>query len=105
MSDDRYFGGALASVVRIPWPRDRRRIEQATAAVEDWLDAQGADELDLDAEVLDQITELMLAGASEERIASQVRLARQAGWSWGPILMLLGITREQARVRFVEDCC
>jgi hypothetical protein len=103
MSDDRYFGGSVVSIVRIPRQRDRRTIEQATATVEDWLDAQTVDEPDLDVEVLDRVSELVLAGATEEQVAEQVLLARQAGWSWAPISMLLGVTREQAVARFAPS--
>lgn len=91
----------LASVHRIPRQRGRLELERAASAVEDWLDAQaGDDDIDVDADCLRRISELAIADAPESAVAQAVEQAREAGWGFAPIAMLLGLTPLDARKRY-----
>jgi hypothetical protein len=91
----------LASVHRIPRQRGRVELERAALAVEDWLDTQaGDDDIDVDADCLRRISELAIADAPESAVAQAVDQAREAGWGFAPIAMLLGLTPRDARKRY-----
>jgi hypothetical protein len=78
-------------------------LEQAADAVERWLSAQDAGDPELaeaDVEDLWAVSGLAMAGAPEAEVADAVRRARQSGWSWLPIALLLGISRPEAKRRF-----
>lgn len=108
MIEQRHHDIAAPSSDRIPVQRDRagrdrrERLERGAEAVERWLDVQSADddEMDIDAEYLRRVGELAIAGAPEPELVEAVRQAREIGWSYGPIALLLGIDRPEARRRF-----
>ena len=85
----------------IPGQRDQRNLDQAARTVEDWLAVQALAEPGLvdDADELRQVGVLARAGVSSDEVNQAVRRARQHGWGWAPIAVLLGETREQARQR------
>ena len=92
------FGG------HVPAQRDGRTLEQAANTVEDWLETQTSDpalgvDPDAHAEDLRRIGALARAGAPEHEVNQAVRRARQHGWGWAPIAILLGETRDRTRQR------
>jgi hypothetical protein len=86
------------AVPRIPRQRNRGSLERAAAKIERWLDTQDPDLFD-DVDELWRISDLALAGASDEEIDSAVYKARQRGWQWNPIALLLDESVEEARER------
>jgi hypothetical protein len=89
---------------QVPGQRHERNLEEAARTVEDWLETQTSDpglgfDSDADAEDLRRISALARAGAPEDEVNQAVRRARQHGWAWAPIALLLGETRDQARQR------
>ena len=89
---------------RISTQRAREALEHAAEVVEDWLDAQDIDAPEMvtrDEDALWRVNALALAGAPEAVLDDAVCSARQSGWGWSPIAMLLGETprRTQRRVR------
>ena len=87
----------------VPDPAAHDKLERAASAIEDWLDAQapdGASGTDEEADDLRRISTLARADAPEAELARAVATARETGWSWGPIALLLGQSRAQARARF-----
>ena len=91
-----------APVLGIPRQRRSGELERAAAAVEEWLDAQDLDGVgpDTDAELLRTLSELAIAQAPESVLADAVLQARDAGWDWAPIAMLLGETPGNVKNRF-----
>jgi len=85
----------------VPGQRDERNLEQASRTVEDWLETQALADPGVvdDADDLRQVGVLARAGAPANEVNQAVRYARQQGWDWAPIALLLGETREQARQR------
>jgi hypothetical protein len=81
--------------------RNGRNLEQAARSIEDWLETQALADADLvdDADELRQVGVLARAGVASDELNQAVRRARQHGWGWAPIALLLGETREQARQR------
>jgi hypothetical protein len=95
--------GAVSPAEWSPNSAVHNKLERAAAAIEDWLDAQAPDSAsstEEDADDLRRISTLARAGASEAEMARAVAEARETGWSWGPIAVLLGQTRAQVRARF-----
>jgi hypothetical protein len=86
---------------QVPGERNGRNLEQAARSIEDWLETQALADADLvdDADELRQVGVLARAGAASDELNQAVRRARQHGWGWAPIALLLGETREQARQR------
>lgn len=81
----------------------KEELERAADAVEQWLDALDLDDpdvIDVDGENLRRVSALALAGAPETELAAAVRVAREGGWGWSPIAMLLGTDRKAAVARF-----
>jgi hypothetical protein len=74
---------------------------RAASTVEDWLASQTRAETgDVDdGDELRQVGVLARAGATSGEVNQAVLRARQHGWDWAPIALLLGETREQARQR------
>ena len=86
----------------IPRQRDSHALEHGAAAVADWLEAHEGTEQGLgepDEQDLWSISDLALGGASDIEIAHAIREARQGGWSWGPIALLLAENPEHTRRR------
>jgi hypothetical protein len=95
------WGVVLYSTSRLN--AERGNLERAAETIEDWLEAHDPDDSNVvdDADDLRQVGILARAGAPEEELNRAVKLARERGWSWAPIALLLGETREQARQRLV----
>lgn len=89
----------------IPGRRDGRNLDQAARTVENWLANQADFAVDLveDADALRQVGVLTRAGAPSDEVNQAVRCARQLGWEWPPIALLLGETREQARQQLHDE--
>jgi len=101
MDRHRYSALGVGHGGHVPDQRDEPNLEQAARTVEDWLETQALGEpgvLD-DADELRQVGALARAGAPSDEVNLAVRRARQHGWGWAPIALLLGETREQARQR------
>lgn len=84
--------------------RYRRRVglNRAAEVIEDWLDTQEVDGAELGEDAiaeLRRVGELARCGAPKAELDAAVRTAREAGWSWAPIALLLDETREQAGQR------
>jgi hypothetical protein len=83
-------------------------LELAAEKVERWLAAMGFDDVDgttsMDgdnpSDNLRAINALARAGAPDDELADAVNLARDSGWSWSPIAMVLGVSRQEAVARF-----
>jgi hypothetical protein len=94
--------GILAS---IPRQRDARRDEQAlrraVTVIGDWLEMQDPDDPAAveNVEELWRISRLALAGAPEAALDDAVRRARQCGWEWAPMAVLLAEPAERTRER------
>jgi hypothetical protein len=86
------------AVPRIPRQRNRGSLERAAQKIERWLDSQDPDLLD-DVDELWRVSDLALAGASDEEIDSAVCKARQRGWQWNPIAVLLDESVEKTQER------
>jgi hypothetical protein len=101
MNRQRWSAQGTCQRLHVPGQRDIRTLEQAARTIEDWIEAQAATETELvdDADELRQVGALARAGAPEHEVNWAVRRARQHGWGWAPIALLLGETREQARQR------
>ena len=87
----------------VPTGVRRAQLERAIEPVEEWLDAQNAGDscgIVSDPDDLWRISALALAGAPEVELARAVDQARDTGWEWGPIAMLLGHSTREARARF-----
>jgi hypothetical protein len=117
MTDLRYPDAAATSpthTTRIPRQRigttddERLRLQRAATTVEQWLDTQLAgqdgefdeDEFDANSEHLLRVSRLAIEGVPEAELAAAVGRAREAGWNYAPIAMLLCTTPEQVQVRF-----
>ena len=90
----------------IPRPRHIHALERGASAVADWLDAQNgpSEGAESDTDTPDEqdlwsISVLALRGASDTEVASAIRDARQAGWGWTPIALLLAESPHDARRR------
>ena len=85
----------------VPGHGSERNLVQAATPVEDWLASQTRAETGLvdDADELRQVGVLARAGAPSDEVNQAVPRARQNGWGWAPIALLLGETREQSRQR------
>ncbi|HEY2203090.1 MAG TPA: hypothetical protein VGH99_01250 [Pseudonocardia sp.] len=77
-------------------------LYRAAGLLEDWLDLQSFEDAanDVDGDQLRVINALAVTGASERELARAVKSARDHGWSWTPIAMVLGITRKEVVERF-----
>jgi hypothetical protein len=79
-------------------------LECAGEKLERWLDALGMDDadgtVDNDGDNLRVINALAIQGATEAELRDAVTTARESGWSWSPIAMVLGTTRQAAVERF-----
>ena len=77
-------------------------VNQRVGVLEDWLDVQSFDgpSADIDGDYLRAITVLALVEAPEAELADAVKRARENGWSWTPIALVLGTTRKQVVERF-----
>jgi hypothetical protein len=82
-------------------PPDRARLRRAAASIEAWLDTNEPDAEFTEAQRADllRVSELALSGASEAKIGRAIGQARDSGWGWEPIAVLLGESPEQARQR------
>lgn len=81
----------------------KEELERAADAVEKWLDALDLDDpdmVDVDGENLRRVSALAVSRAPEPELAGAVRTARESGWGWSPIAMLLGMDRKAAVARF-----
>jgi hypothetical protein len=81
----------------------RAELERAADAVDRWLSALDAGDPELaeaDVEDLWSLSALAISGAPEAELAEAVARARQSGWNWSPIALLLGISRHHAKRRF-----
>lgn len=101
MNLDRVFTRGTHHERSVPAQPGNRNLEQAAKTVEDWLETQAVDEIGLidNADELRQVGVLARSGAPTEELNRAVRCARQHGWGWAPIALLLGESREQARQR------
>ena len=83
---------------------DRERLSRAAEVIEDWLETQEDPDdeavIHRDADDLRRISTLALADADETELAAAVQQARDDGWAWGPIAMVLGQHRDHARRRW-----
>jgi hypothetical protein len=97
----RYSALGLRRRGRVPSQRDGRSLEHAARTVEDWLATQDLEQPGIvdDADSLRQVGVLARAGAPDTELNRAVRFARQQGWGWAPIALLLGESRDQARRR------
>lgn len=85
-------------------PRTREELEQAAAAVEEWLD--NLDPATLRVEEISDLRTVARAvnnvAAAQGELEEAVKAARANGRSWGRISMALGTSRQAARERFDE---
>ncbi|HZZ51951.1 MAG TPA: hypothetical protein VFE65_34075 [Pseudonocardia sp.] len=88
----------VARIPRIPRQRNRSSLERAAQKIERWLDTQDPDLLD-DVDELWRVSDLALAGAGDDEIDAAVCKARQRGWQWNPIAVLLDESVEQTQER------
>jgi len=82
---------------------DRKRLERAARVVEEWLTLQEREadrDPDLDGDDLLEVSALVLAEAPDAQLRAAVYRARDEGWGWGPIAMLLGQSAQQAKERW-----
>jgi len=82
--------------------RGRVDLNRASEVIEDWLDTQEMDGVELCEDAIDELRrvgELARCGAPRSELDAAARTAREAGWSWAPIALLLGETKEHARKR------
>jgi hypothetical protein len=92
----------VAADWRVPSRSDAGRLERAVAVLDDWLDAHDTGDgglADDDAEELRRVGELAAAGAPEDELNRAVRAAREHGWGWRPLALLLGETPDRTRAR------
>jgi hypothetical protein len=83
-------------------PRTRSDPLLASAVIEDWLSAQEPEDpavIDEDADDLGRISALARRSASVPELAEAARGARQNGWSWEPIAVLLGQAAAEVRAQ------
>lgn len=76
---------------------------RAADTIDRWLDALDPDDpgaVEADGEYLREINSLSAGGAPEADLGRAVDTARECGWSWAPIAVVLGTTREDAVLRF-----
>jgi hypothetical protein len=83
-------------------PRARTDQEPRTGFIDGWLDPPRHDDAgaDVDGDYLRAIAALDTAGAPEREVINAVKAAKDNGWSWTPIAMVLGTTRRQVLERF-----
>lgn len=83
-------------------PRARTDQEPRTGFLGGWLDPPRHDDAseDVDGDYLRAIAALDTAGAPERELINAVKAARDNGWGWTPIAMVLGMTRRQVLERF-----
>jgi hypothetical protein len=83
-------------------PKIKGDLNQITGVLEDWLDVRSFNEpgADVDGDYLRAISALALVRAPETELVDAVKRAREVGWSWTPIAMVLGTTRKQVVERF-----
>jgi hypothetical protein len=105
MDRHRYSSLGVHHEGHLPDRRDEWNLDQAARTVENWLASQADPAVDLveDADELRQVGVLARAGAPSDEVDQAVRRARQLGWEWAPIALLLGETREQARQRLHDE--
>ena len=102
MNDGRLEQTAGDDQLSIPRQRDIHACERGAEVLADWLDALDALEQGLgepDEQDLWSISDLALGGASDTEIAHAIRQARQGGWSWAPIALLLAESPQYTRHR------
>jgi 16S rRNA U516 pseudouridylate synthase RsuA-like enzyme len=80
----------------------RAKDDQCAGVLEDWLDVQSFDgaSADVDGDYLRAISALALVDAPEAELAEAVKRAKEHGWSWTPIALVLGTTRKHVVKRF-----
>jgi hypothetical protein len=83
-------------------PKIRVVLDRNTGVLEDWLDVRSFDDpgVDGDGDHLRVISALATVGAPEAELADAVKRAKEIGWSWTPIAMVLGTTRKRVVERF-----
>jgi hypothetical protein len=88
-----------------PTQASSQGLLRGQAAVLRWLDnlTEGADLELTECAVSDLLAvgELARSGAPEPLLVAAVGRARGSGWSWAPIALLAGVSRRDARRRFV----
>jgi MoxR-like ATPase len=83
-------------------PKAKADLNQRAGVLEDWLDVQSSDgaSADVDGDYLRAISALALVDAPEAELAEAVKRAKEHGWSWTPIALVLGTTRKHVVERF-----
>jgi hypothetical protein len=83
-------------------PKIKVALNQNTGVLEDWLDVRSFDDPgpDVDGDYLRAISALALVDAPEAELVDAVKRAREIGWGWTPIAMVLGTTRRRVVERF-----
>jgi hypothetical protein len=96
--------GISATLVGMPPTQEtQEQLGRAGDAIDRWLDALDPDDpdaADTDGDLLRDINALSIKGAPDDQLTRAVDAARECGWAWAPIAMVLGTSRRDAVRRF-----
>lgn len=84
-------------------PRTEQELTEIASRTQQWLDTVDPAELTPIAPQILHLREAVAARkTSEQEVTAAVRAARNAGFSWARIALVLGVSRQSAHERFAE---